>query len=265
MKLTPFEEKTEEAIDECKGAVKHCAKNALYHLRKGWEIANIDLEMAVFRGITAEEEAASCLFYTLKNQKYKNSDKLQFKDHTYKQALYPHIISIRNNFAEIELNGNPFGENFYLEHFEYNNRKALRLHLKMPNMGMIATPIPPLHFSITSPDTGKVITFERNFKETYQGEQFVTALKYVKHIANERNQLLYASEKGSPRISGDITTYLEDQKRKVFTILHIMLLTDPWINKGHSMFVQQALDSFLLLLEKIKESEVCLPNNHGSS
>lgn len=88
-----------------------------------------------------------------------------------------------------------------------------------------------------------------------------TALKYAKHIAGERNRLLYADAGGRPKVSGDIADYLEEQKAKVFLLLHIMLLIDPWIDEGHSAFVQQALDDFLFLLEKIQESELCPPGN----
>ncbi len=261
MELTLFETKTEEALEDCKGAVKHCAKNALHHLRKAFKISDIDLEMAAFRGITAEEEAASCLFYTLKNQKYKNSNKLLFKEHTYKQALFPYINSVINNLIELnEHNNNPFSTP-RLKHIERNNRKALSLLFKINSINMIAKPIPPLNFNLLDPETDQVLTFEDSFRKTCQGEQFETALKYVKNIANERNRLLYAGAGGRPKVTGDITNYLEEQKNKVFVLLHIMLLIDPWIDEGYSAFVQQALDGFLLLLEKIEESEICPPSN----
>jgi len=261
MELTPFEKTTKEALEDCKGAIKHCAKNAIHHLEKAWVIADIDLEMAIFRGITAEEEAASCLFYTLKNQKYKNSNKLKFKEHTYKQALLPYIRSVIHNLTEFnEHNNKPFGSPI-LRHIEHNNRKAISIHLKVNAINMVMTPTPPLHFNISDKESGQILTFENSFKKTYQGEQFSTALKYAKHIAGERNRLLYANTRGRPEISGDIKGYLEAKKSNVFLLLHVMLLIDPWINEGHSAFVQQALDGFLLLLEKIQESELCPPGN----
>lgn len=261
MEFTPFEKITQEALEDCKGAVKHCAKNAIHHLEKAWVIANIDVEMAIFRGITAEEEAASCLFYTLKNQKYKNSNKLLFKEHTYKQALFPYIKSVIHNLTEFnEHNSKPFGSPV-LRHIEHNNRKAMSLHVKINAMNMVMTPTPPLHFNISDKESGQILTFENSFKKTCQGEQFSTALKYVKHIAGERNRLLYADAGGRPKVSGDIAGYLKAQKVKVFLLLHLMLLIEPWIDEGQSAFVQQGLDGFLLLLERIQESELCLPDN----
>lgn len=256
MELTNFEKKTVEAVNDCKGAVKNCGRNALRHLEKAWEICDIDLEMAVFRGITAEEEASSSLFYTLKNQSYKNSKKIMFKEHKFKQALYPYIKSVMHNVSKLnEYNGSPAGSPTY-QHITHNKRKALRLHFKLNSAELFATPTPPLHFSITESDTGEILTFDKTFKEAYQGEQFSTALEYVKNIAGERNSILYADAKGIPVVSGDIPLYLEEQKQKVFTLLHIMLLIDPWAKEGHSAFVQQALDAFLLLLEKIEKSDL---------
>jgi len=255
MELSTFEQKTEEALEDCKGSVKHCAKNALHHLRKAWKISEIDLEMSVFRGITAEEEAASSLFYTLKNQKYKNANKLLFKEHTYKLAVFPYIKSVLYDIKRLnEENGSPFS-NPILQHVEHNKRKAVCLHFKVNQADLVATPTPPLHFNISYPETGKIMTFEYGFKQACQGDKFESVLKYVKHVAGERNRILYATESGRPSISGDIPAYLKEQKQKVFTILNIMLMIDPWINEGKSAFVQQGLDSFLFLLEKIQEYE----------
>lgn len=56
-----------------------------------WKIKDIDPEMSVFRSITAEEEAATAIFLSLKEKKYENAEKLKFQDHSYKQALEPFI------------------------------------------------------------------------------------------------------------------------------------------------------------------------------
>lgn len=259
METTPFEEKTLEAIEDCKGAVKHCAKNAIYHLEKAWLIADIDLEMAIFRGITAEEEVASSLFYTLKNQKYKNSNKLGFKEHTSKQAVIPYIKSVIHNLSEFNKHNNSLFGTPYLQHVIHDHRKAMSLNFSIKSINGVASPIPPLHFNIAYEETGQVLTFGDTFEKICQGEQFSTALKYIKHIAGERNKLLYADNSGRSQVSGDLTGYLNQQKEKIFTLLHIILLIDPWINEGHSAFVQQAVDGFLLLLEKIQADELTPP------
>ena len=55
--------------------------------------------MAVFRAITAEEEAATAIFLALKEHGYENADKIKFKKHPYKQALEPFLRSI-GKFAD---------------------------------------------------------------------------------------------------------------------------------------------------------------------
>lgn len=79
MEFTPFERKTIEAIDDCKGLVRNCSWQAVAHLEKAWKIREIDKEMTVIRGVAAEEQAAMAIFFCLKNNQYNYSDKILFK------------------------------------------------------------------------------------------------------------------------------------------------------------------------------------------
>ena len=133
MEFSPFEKLTIEALDDCRGELKHCAKNAISHLKKSWEIRNVDLEMAMFRSITAEEEAASSFFYGLKNHKYKNSGKLQFKQHTYKLGFFPFIQGIGAFLDDfVKQDTSPFSE-YRIKHIDLSGRKAIELLLFIKN------------------------------------------------------------------------------------------------------------------------------------
>lgn len=260
MEFTPFEKITLEALDDCKGQVKHCAKNAISHLEKAWLIKDLDLEMAMFRSITAEEEAASAFFHCVKNHQYKNSKLIQFNHHTYKLGLFPFIQSI-SYFLDDTLNQDtsPFSER-RIKHIELDGRKAIELLLFVKNQDIVARPTPPLHFNIKSEDTGELCTFEHNFQALIEGKNFTNAMKYIKDKANTRNKLLYANSSGRPKLEGNISGYINDQKKKVMVILTILLMIDPWEKKeGKSLFVQQALDSFLLLLKRINTEDVFQP------
>ncbi len=262
MDFTSFEQKTIEALNDCKSAVKHCSKNSISHLEKAWKIKDIDTEMAIFRGITAEEEAASALFHSLKNNQYKNSSKLQFKQHTYKLGLYPFLQGI-GTFLHDSMEITPF-DKFNLHHTEQSGRKAIELMLSIKDSKMNVYPKPPLHFTISKADSNEVFTFESNFEELIKGKNYSDALKYIKDIANERNRLLYASTLGRPKVTGDIEGFLNNQKKKVIVILTILLMVDPWEKiQGSSHFVQQALDSFLLLLKRINTEDVFQPYNEN--
>ena len=262
MKFNSFQEKTIEALDDCSGAIKHCAKNAIRHLKKAWKIHEIDIEMAMFRGITAEEEAVSSLFHCLKAHRYQNADRLLFNQHTYKLGLFPFIEGIGHFLGKIMVNGSQPFDKFDLRHKRLGQRRAIELHLNMPGHGLIASPIPPLHFTINNAETGQISTFEKNFQELIEGAGYDNALKYIRDRAIQRNKLLYASNSGHSKVEGSIEGYLDEQKKKVMACLVIVLMIDPWEKEeGSSLFVQQALDSYLLLLQRIEQHEVTRPNN----
>ena len=241
--------------------MKHCAKNAIRHLEKAWEIRNIDFEMAIFRGITAEEEAASALFHCLKNHRYKNAEKLQFNKHPYKLGLYPFLQGIGRFLGDLlTQDGSPF-DKYQIRHIEQSGRKAIELLLNMPAHDLAARPIPPLHFTVADSETGEVCTFEKNFECLIVGAGYDDSLKYIKAKAALRNKLLYAESSGKPKVEGNIEGYLDEQKKKVMVYLIILLMIDPWEKKeGRSLFVQQALDSYLLLLQRIEAHEIHQPS-----
>ncbi len=257
MQFTPYESNVIAALDSCNGAVKQCAKHAITHLNKAWAIREIDKEMAAFRGITAEEEAASSLFYSLKNNRYANAEKLAFKEHAHKLGLFPFLKAIGKFLGDLlEQESTPF-ESFKIAIVKQGKRQALELILKMRGSEMVARPQPPLHFGITDAATGHACTFEGNFTESISGENYRSAITYIKDLANQRNTILYANEKGRPIFAGDIDALLSEQKRKVFVILQIVLLSDPWHRiDGPSGFIQQALNAFLLLLERIQRDDI---------
>jgi hypothetical protein len=155
---------------------------------------------------------------------------------------------------------NSFFDQIFLQIKERQNRKTLFLHIQLKGYGYWITPIPPLNFSVMNHDNEKIVTFKDHFRKLFQGEKFDSALKYIQKISEKRNQVLYASERGHPKVEGDLSPFLKEQKKKVFTIISLVLLIEPWIDEGHSAFVQQAVDGFLLLLDKIEESDIFSPH-----
>jgi hypothetical protein len=71
LELSELDQEVKNIVEEqAKGLVKSCAKNAIRHLEKAWDIKDIDPEMSIFRAITAEEEAATSIFIALKEKGY---------------------------------------------------------------------------------------------------------------------------------------------------------------------------------------------------
>ena len=251
MKLDLIEfdqELTDLIIDGTCGLTRSCMRNAIHHLEIAWKIQEIDPEMAVFRSITAEEEAATSIFIALKEKGYENSNKIKFKNHSYKQGLYPFIRSIGSFVTKFA--SSPLwllGKNYSLEIDTKEENKTLKLYFIAPN-GMKAYPIPPLNFSISL--NNKPYYFENEFLEIASGKNKKDIQRYIKNIANTRNCLIYATSEGIPAIDGDITKLLKAKQSKVFTLFRILALIYPY--KEKSIFVQQALNSYLNMLGQIE-------------
>lgn len=213
--------------------------------------------MTVFRGITAEEEAAISVFFCLKKHQYLNANKLQFKKHPTKLGLYPFLRHIGNHIASsLFSESSPF-ENFRIKLVEVKGRKALEIIFKLKGHNLDVRPTPPLHFNVSNHYTGELHTYDIDFKKMYLGDNYKNSLKYIDEVANQRNKLLYANSAGKPKVEGDMEKYLNLQKMKVFLFIYIVLLIDPWEKtEGSSGFIQQALDSYLLLLNKIQKEDV---------
>ena len=71
-----FGDLIEELVEEYPSPGKHAARSAFRHIKKAWEIKDIDKEMAAFRAITAEEESATAVFHSVMRRKYKNAQNL---------------------------------------------------------------------------------------------------------------------------------------------------------------------------------------------
>ena len=78
----------------------HCFRSALYHLEKAESLREIDPAMAIFRAITAEEEAASGVMRCLMEMKYPGADVLNPHDHAHKHAVFPFMQILRLFFGQ---------------------------------------------------------------------------------------------------------------------------------------------------------------------
>lgn len=243
--ISGFHKKVTELILDTPAPGKHCARNAIAHIKKAWEIREIDPEMAAFRAITGEEEAATAIMHSLRRRKYKGAEKLNYRDHTYKAAVFPFFQGISGAFAR------------QLEQFkttlviDTNDKKpTLKTRINVPGPTgdiMHAYPNPPLHFEIKV--NGKIYDFSRELKELATVKNVKKITDYIKRQANTRNVILYASTQGIPKIKLPIEGFLERKRSIVFGHLVIYLLIDQ--HKEHQLFVQQALTAFLKMLNAV--------------
>jgi hypothetical protein len=245
--ISEFDKEVADILPLMKAPGKWAAMNAIRHLNKAWGIHEVDPAMAIFRAITAEEEASTALFHALKRHKYNGAEKLNFHNHIHKNSVIPCIDAVSRAFANIGEHA-PTTQLFIDKE---KNPPLLLIRFKVPFLPEIwGQPIPPLNFSL-SVETQENQKFIHDFaKEIEQiaSEKNVKRIdKHLKDRANTRNKLLYASPEGRPEVKGDIVKPLKAFQRNAFTILRIFLMVDPYPEQ--QLFVQQVLDTFLKMLK----------------
>lgn len=248
--LEPIDAIIAHLILETPAPGKHFARHALHHLKRAWEIKCIDPEMAVFRAITAEEEAATAIFHSLKRHKYPNAEKLNQRNHVHKAAVRVMFNAIKRGLAtsgvensepQIQIDSNATPRRF-------------QLGIKLPSEGgppLGAICIPPLNFSLKK--NGIEFNFMEQLEEIATEKGAKEVIDLMNKEANARNQLLYASTAGIPRL-GDKPTVdevLMARQRNVLSFLRTYLMIDPY--PEHQIFVCQCLDIFLRAVNIVRE------------
>lgn len=247
LELTEFEAKLAELIEKQPAPVRHSARMAVHHLKKAWRIKEIDPEMAYFRALTAEEEAATAVFRSMKRLKYKGAEQLKDRNHAHKNALVPFAYAVGKVLQLTVEHG--FDPKLVIkEEGPEAGKLQVRLTVHVNGQKMHAWPVPPLHYGIALNDKPHDFSLQLNDLATEAKAQ--DALAYVKRMANRRNQVLYAHPTGIPVASKD-EDFLAKRRQNVFMLLTIYLLIDQYDEQ--QMFVQQAIDALLKLLKVVEK------------
>lgn len=247
--LDDFHLHLEKAVDFLTGRPRHCGRNAFRCLRRAWVLRSIDPEMAVFRAITAEEEAATGLMFALKHRSYPGSHKLLPRDHVQKAAWLPFIEAIGTLMAE---SGLPLPR-MTLRATE-RPRVDIVISAKAINFpgvpdDQVLVPDEPLDLVIQSGKEGEaptLSTFDDELQAWAAKRGKATILEYLKEAANLRNQVLYAGDDGMPN-AGEPTALILERRRRVIVLL-VMTIAVLQAKKPQLLAVQ-ALNAFLKLLQ----------------
>jgi len=241
-----FERMVREGLKATTGRVRHCAFHALRHLERAKAIAAIDPEMAIFRAITAEEEAATSVFLSLLQRRYPRADQLQIKSHLYKLGLYPFISKVYNFLASMSGQFPPMRLNL----IEESGKTLLVWEFQAPD-GRWAMSDPPLNVQLSTDLSLTPYRFNHQLEEL-KGESARGEIKrLIEQIANQRNTLLYADDAGIPAVTAGVEETLDNQRRRVLRLCFLVCLIAPY--KEHAIFVQQVLGAFLYMMGKIDE------------
>jgi hypothetical protein len=248
--LTDVQSKLSELVLQVPAPGKHCCRSAISHIERAWTLRHMDKEMAVFRAITGEEESVSAIFHSLKRIGYVGADRLKPRDHVHKAALHPFLQAVKSNLAqarldqlkptlELNLDGKPAKFQVRLSLPQESGR-----HLHM-------YPVPPLNFTLKQNE--KLYNFVKEILQVTKQQTLNTVIDHVRSIANRRNQVLYASQEGIPRVRELPDKFLITRRDRIFGNITLFLLIDPHPVQS---FVQQALDAFLAMLRLLpKELE----------
>ena len=229
----------------------HCFRSALYHLERAETLREIDPAMAIFRAITAEEEAASGVMRCLVELGYPSSKALNPHDHAHKHAVFPFMQVLEIFFGQT-LAKHFTKYNLHIKEEDGITRLTLALNLNVNGEAKLAYPIPPLNFGVKNPDTGEAPDYTFQINQLLVAKGKATVKEFLKKEANLRNEILYASLDGYPTIASLDTGFLVERRARVLAMINVYLLVFPY--QEHQPFVAQALASFVKMLQQLKRS-----------
>jgi hypothetical protein len=243
LELTDFQERIEALVLTTPARAKHSARSAIRHIRKAWLIRELDREMAVFHAITGEEEAATAIFYSLKRHHYPGADQLKPHDHVHKNAVYPFFNAvgfILNLLVEWGLKPQVVID-------KKGDKPKAQVRITMLGGEQYVYPDPPLHYIIKR--DGEVYNFSDEFKAIVDSSRIASIREFLRELANERNQLLYAAPGGLLTYTQPVDEILKEHQGRIFNMLAVYLLIDQYSQV--QWFVQQCLNAFLEVLGRL--------------
>jgi hypothetical protein len=241
-----LEQRIREMVLRTSSPAKHAARSALRHIDTAVAIRDIDPEMAAFRAITAEEEAATAVFRALQGRKYIGAHRMDPRNHVHKAALRPFLVGVGEFLFRS-------AEKLHLEvQLRWREKKPkdkLQIVLR-PTKGPLVgrEMISPLPLEFDAKVNGAPYDFSEELAKVVTLRRAKSIEKHIRELANRRNRMLYASPDGIPAVAGPIDKPLARSKDRVLGHLIVVLLIDQY---PQQLFVQQALNAFRQVISKI--------------
>lgn len=253
--MTPLSAFQEKCIGLMNSAPRthatHCFRSALFHLDQAEQLCKIDPAMAIFRAITAEEEAASGLLRCLAEMDYPNAKYLNPHNHSHKHAVFPFLLILRLFFAQTVSN-HFTNYNLHIKEEDGEKRLMLALNIDINGEPQLAYPIPPLNFDVKYLNSDEMPDYSHQINQFIEAKEHSSIKTFLKKEANLRNKILYAGPDGYPKISNLDTDFLLERRGRIIVMINVYLLIFPYTE--HQPFVTQALDAFIKMLKKLNRS-----------
>jgi len=244
LELSELDQRIAAFVPRTPAPGRHSARNAILGIKKAWNLRKVDPEMAVFRGITADEESATAIFHALRSRKYKHADRLHPYRHTHKAAVVPFLAAVEHSLSGM----NVLEPSLRLRKTYKRPCVALRFTLTdAEGRKFNADPIPPLHGIVSVDD--QLLDFKDILQDIATRQKARDIQKHIDRLSNERNKLLYASTNGVPGIVDLKDEFFFATRHRIFRNLATYLLISEY--RTHQDFVQQCLDAFLKMLNAL--------------
>ena len=250
---SPFDKRCLDLLDASpKRQSRHCLRSALHHLDCATRLRGIDNAMAAFRGLTAEEEAASGFMHCLKERGYENAQRLKPRDHVHKNAITP-FLDVLGLFFHETIRGQLADEPVLRLDGEGAETKLLiALPMLVDGETKLVQPIPPFSFSVTS--ASRPLSYRRQIDEFVRNRGAKSISDHLRAQANLRNELLYAGPNGYPSDVDLPDEFFDTRRVRVMALIRGYLLVQPYAEK--LPFVQDALNAFLAMLGALPEHDL---------
>ena len=184
------------------------------------------------------------MFHALVRRKYDGAKTFNRWNHAHKWSVRPFLRAVADVLSEFI---NPMKPAVVIDKDERGNERV-RFCFRLPDLKADCYPMPPLNVSMLH--NGKPPDFQPQLARIAQFKNFRTIQAAVDHLANRRNQLLYASPSGIAAISSDVSSGLLKCRDHVFANLTLYMMIDPYPER--QLFVQQCLNALLPVLERVK-------------
>lgn len=250
-------ERSRPMLMACSGRVRSAALNSLNHMVKARALAEVDPQMACFRAICAEEEAATSLLASLRDQGYPLSDQYHLWSHENKMGVAFCIQSVVGWFnSYFDFDDLPLEEPRFVTTDE-PGRPAIELMFPIKGLDKCLRPRPPLHVEAQGPVPFSSIIGDQ-LRAIVKKKLHSEVKGVIKSKANERNLLLYASDDSLPGCMKDVPGYLLNQAAIVNAVILVIGLVDPWRKPDYrfSGLVEAVLEEYVAVMRSGRQKKV---------
>jgi hypothetical protein len=245
--FTEWQKGLMEAVPKLKGRPKYCAINAFRGLKRAWSVAELDPEIAYFRALTAEEEAATALIIALKHRRYPGAEKLDHTHHPHKMGLAPFLGAIETVFAE----GRMPSPSYKLDYESTPPRLDVRIaseNLGLPP-GYSAQSDEPLDgvFQVDGDPRPSANVFDDALERYAKIKGAKSVLRAIQDEANIRNRLLYAADNGITKVE-NVDSVLLAKGRPITLMLTLTVAVLQ--TRRQQLLPAQALEAYLRIFDR---------------